>query len=93
MKCPEKENHRDKKSRETDRKATSGWWDGSVGEIREMSANGWVRVGEQMGNYWLWVQGYFGGWQKCSKVDCEDDSTILNTLRNAEIYTLNEWTV
>lgn len=51
MKCPEKENHRDKKSRETDRKATSGWWDGSVGEIREMSANGWVRVGEQMGNY------------------------------------------
>ena len=33
MKCPEKENHRDKKSSETDRKATSGWWDGSVGEI------------------------------------------------------------
>ena len=35
------------------------------------------------------LQGFFGGWWKCSIMDCGDDCTTLNILKTTEGYTLN----
>lgn len=47
-KCPEKENHKDKKSRETDRKAApQAGGMGVLGKYEKCLPNGWVELGSK----------------------------------------------